>query len=322
MKKVSVIIPAYNGDRYISEAIDSVLAQTYTNYEIIVVDDGSTDNTSQVVKAYGDRVRYIYRENQGVASARNLGIAKAEGEYIAFLDQDDLFFPNKLSEQLNCFELHPEAGIIHSGWLRINHCGEILGKVEPWHNAPILDLEQWLWWKPVLLGAMIFDRRWLERVKGLDSQFKQVCDLDLAWRLTLKGCKTIWHKQLTLYYREHDSNDSLNTPLQARETVAVLNKFFSLRELPAPIRKMEKSCRYYTMVWCAWRLYRTGYIEEMTHYLIKAFNYTNRNATATIFHWIKSFQRYENERGTKLDVYTLTNYPQWQQLIVQLLIND
>lgn len=322
MVNVSVIIPAYNGASYIGEAIDSVLAQTYNNYEIIVVDDGSTDNTSQIVRAYGDRVHYIYQENQGVAVSRNQGIRASQGEYIAFLDQDDLFFPNKLFEQLFCFELHPEAGIIHSGWQRINYCGEILGKVEPWHDAPILDLEQWLWWKPVLLGAMMFKRYWLLKVQGLDSQFKQVCDLDLAWRLTLLGCKTIWHKKLTLYYREHDSNDSLNTPVQARETVAVLDKFFNLRELPASIRRMERSCRYYTMVWCAWRLYVTGHLEEMAYYLIKAFTYTNKKTTVTIFNWIESFQRYGNERGIKTDVYALTNSQQWQQLMVKLLMSD
>ena len=319
--KISVIIPAYNGDRYIAQAIDSVLAQTYTNYEIIVVDDGSTDNTSNIVQAYGDRVHYIYQENQGVAVSRNRGIRASQGEYIAFLDQDDIFFPNKLLEQLSCFEQYPEAGIVHSGWLRINYSGEILGKVEPWHDAPVLDLAQWLCWKPVLLGAMMFKREWLEKVQGLDSQFKQVCDLDLAWRLTLLGCKTIWVKKLTLFYREHDRNDSLNTPVQAREMVAVLDKFFALKDIPKSIRSIERSCRYYTMVWCAWRLYITGYLEEMSHYLIKAFTYTNSNTTETIFDWIESFQRYSSERNLNIDVYALTNSKSWQKLMVRLLMS-
>ena len=322
MIKVSVIIPTYNSGRYIKEAIDSVLAQTYTNYEIIVVDDGSTDNTSQIVQAYGDRVHYFYQENQGVAVSRNRGLRESQGEYIAFLDHDDVFFPDKLSEQICCLEQHPEAGIVHSGWQRINYCGEILGKVEPWHYAPVLDLAHWLCWKPVLLGAMMFRRHWLEKVKGLDSQFKQVCDLDLAWRLTLLGCKTIWLKKLTLYYREHDRNDSLNTLVQAQEMVAVLDKFFALRGIPEPIRRIERSCRYYTMVWCAWRLYITGYLEEMAHYLIKAFAYTNKNTTTTIFDWIESFQKYGNEHGTKMDVYVLTNSKPWQELMVKLLIDE
>ena len=321
MKKVSVIIPAYNGDRYISEAIDSVLAQTYTNYEIIIVDDGSTDNTSQVVQSYRDRVYYIYQENQGVAVSRNLGLRVSQGEYIAFLDQDDIFFPDKLAKQISCFEQHPEAGIVHSGWQRINYSGKTRGKVEPWHDAPVLDLEQWLWWKPVLLGAMMFKREWLERVQGLDSQFKQVCDLDLAWRLTLLGCKTVWLKQLTLYYREHDRNDSLNTPVQAREMVALLDKFFALGEIPETIRHMERNCRYHTIVWCAWRLYITNYLEEMAHYLFKASTCINHHTTTIIFHWIEAFQKYGNKHGTEMDVYALTNSKPWRELMVKLLMS-
>ena len=319
--KVSVIIPAYNGELYISDAIESVLAQTYRDYEIIVVDDGSTDDTSKIVQAYGDRVHYIYQENQGVAAARNQGIKVSTGKYIAFLDQDDFFLEDKLSEQVSCLKLHPAAGMIHSGWQRVNYCGEALGKVEPWHQAPILDLEQWLLWKPVLLSAMMFQRHWLDRVQGLDAQFKQVCDLDLAWRLTLIGCPTIWLKQVTVCYREHDRNDSLNTIVQAQETVAVLDKFFALAAVPESIRMMETSCRYYTMVWCAWRLYNTGYLNEMKHYLIKSFRHSSKNPTETVLHWVESFKNYAAEYGTKLNVYNLTTSPQWQDLMRKYVLS-
>lgn len=321
MTNISVIIPAYNGDRYIKNAIASVLAQTYSNYEIIVVDDGSTDNTSQIVQGYGDRVKYLYQDNQGVAAARNKGIGVSKGQYIAFLDQDDVFLPDKLSEQVSCFELHPDAGIIHSGWQRVNYCGEIIGKVEPWHQAPNLDIEQWIWWKPVLLSAMMFKRHWLEKAQGLDSQFRQLCDLDLAWRLTLMGCKTMWLKQVTVCYREHDRNDSLNTIVQAKETEAILDKFFALDQIPERIRNLETSCRYHTMVWCAWRLYNTGYIKEMAYYLIKAFSYSSKKPTETILNWIESFKKYAAECGSKIDIYALTNSQQWQDLIRRCVLS-
>jgi len=106
---VSVIIPTYNSVKCIRRAIDSVLAQTYSDYEIIVVDDGSTDNTAQVVKSYGGKVRYIYQENAGVSVARNTGIAAAKGQWIAFLDADDEWLPEKLKKQMEllarCSEL-------------------------------------------------------------------------------------------------------------------------------------------------------------------------------------------------------------------------
>ncbi len=82
---VSIIIPVYNGSNYVKEAIDSALAQTYKNIEVIVVNDGSTDNTEKIVKSYGDKIRYFYKENGGVASALNLAIENSKGEYISWL---------------------------------------------------------------------------------------------------------------------------------------------------------------------------------------------------------------------------------------------
>lgn len=97
---VSVIIPTYNRAKFVTKAIDSVLAQTYSDYEIIVVDDGSTDNTREVLGPYMDKIIYIYQENAGVSAARNTGIRVASGQWIAFLDSDDIWFPDKLSCQM------------------------------------------------------------------------------------------------------------------------------------------------------------------------------------------------------------------------------
>ena len=124
MPHVSVIIPAYNCDRYISKAIASVFEQTYTDYELIVVDDGSTDDTAQLIRSYGDRLNYIYQTNQGVAQARNSGLAAAQGQYIAFLDQDDLFLPYKLASQVTLLEQNLSLGMANSGWQIVNERGE------------------------------------------------------------------------------------------------------------------------------------------------------------------------------------------------------
>jgi glycosyltransferase involved in cell wall biosynthesis len=105
---VSVIIPAYNAGECIGRAIESVLGQSYPEYEIVVVDDGSTDNTAEIVRQYGDKVRYIYQKNAGVAVARNAGIAVARGDWIAFLDADDEWLPNKLKAQMDLLARNPE----------------------------------------------------------------------------------------------------------------------------------------------------------------------------------------------------------------------
>jgi glycosyltransferase involved in cell wall biosynthesis len=108
---VSVIIPVYNGARFISEAIESACMQNYDSIEIIVVDDGSTDDTSSIVQSFKN-IRYIYQPNQGVAAARNTGIHKSRGELIAFLDADDYWASNKLNLQVDCLLKHPNVGYI------------------------------------------------------------------------------------------------------------------------------------------------------------------------------------------------------------------
>lgn len=105
---ISVVIPAYNADKYIGRAIDSVLAQTLAPHEVIVVDDGSTDNTAQIVAQYQSKVKYILQENAGASVARNTGIKDADGEWIAFLDADDEWLPNKLQLQINNLRQHPD----------------------------------------------------------------------------------------------------------------------------------------------------------------------------------------------------------------------
>jgi glycosyltransferase involved in cell wall biosynthesis len=319
MAKVSVIIPVYNGDRYILQAIESTLNQTYQDYEIVVIDDGSSDNSFEILQPYlqsnRDKIRYQKQDNQGVAAARNLGLKIARGSYIAFLDQDDYFFPDKLEAQVNYLEANPEIGMVHSGWQRVDANGKFLGTIEPWQNTPQLDLQSWLLWKPVLLGAMMFRRHWLDDVAGLDTQFQQVCDLDLVWRLSLAGCQTGWLRQLTLYYREHGDNDSLNTLVQAQESEAILDKFYNLPQVPLEIKNLEKEYRYYTLVWIAWRLYYTDRLPEMFAYLEKSMQGSHMLPIETVLHWVESFSNYSRDVGQEISFYQLSQLPEWQRSI-------
>ena len=113
---VTVIIPAYNCANCISFAIESVLRQTHKNYELIVVDDGSTDSTAEIVSKYKDKIIYIYQNNGGVSKARNTGIVQSRGEYIGFLDADDVWDYNKLEIQLMAFELEDSVGLVFSNF--------------------------------------------------------------------------------------------------------------------------------------------------------------------------------------------------------------
>ena len=115
MPRVSVIIPTYNREKYIAETINSVLDQTFSDYEIIVVDDGSADNTERLIREqFADEVIYLSKPNGGPASARNMGMRVAKGEYIAFLDSDDLWLPEKLAIQTRFMDAHPEIGLTYS----------------------------------------------------------------------------------------------------------------------------------------------------------------------------------------------------------------
>lgn len=114
-----MVIPTYNYARFVCNAVDSVLAQTFADYEIIVVDDGSSDNTGEVLARYGNRIKYIRQENAGASTARNTGIVLAQGKFVAFLDADDLWLPQKLEKQVRFLDDNPGFGMVFSD---MSHC--------------------------------------------------------------------------------------------------------------------------------------------------------------------------------------------------------
>ena len=141
MPRVSVIIPSYNTrPQWLQESIQSVLAQTYTDFEVILVDDGSTESLSSLVSVSDERVRYVRQENKGPAAARNHGIRLALGQYLAFLDSDDVFLPTKLEKQVAAMELHPDVLLSHTSYqrmtadgtpVRLVRSGTLTGRVYP-----------------------------------------------------------------------------------------------------------------------------------------------------------------------------------------------
>lgn len=138
MPKVSVVIPSYNRADFVAETIRSVLDQTYQDFEIIVVDDGSTDNTKEIVDSFKDpRIKYIYQENRGASGARNTGINASIGEYIAFLDSDDIYLPNKLEMDIRMVDSDHNIGIVCSdAYIFDSETGEIYRRY--WQKNPYL----------------------------------------------------------------------------------------------------------------------------------------------------------------------------------------
>ena len=319
---VSVIIPAYNGDRYIGEAIEGVLAQTYDDYEIIVVDDGSTDNTSQVIKQYGDRIKYFNQANQGVAASRNFGLKVSQGKYIAFLDQDDIFLPHKLATQVALLERDGDLGMINSGWEIVDEGGQVQSAVQPWQQIPDLNQANLIIWKPVFLGAMLFRRSWLERSPGFDTSLSQTPDVDLVLQLAAMGCTAAWVEQTTVKYRQHADNASNDTLLQVQELEQIVTRFFSQSELSAEVKNLASKSRYQTLIWSAWRLHQTGRLTEMKDYLYQSWLCDREYPTKTMLNWIESFKNYSAEYGRELDIIALTSSWEWKDLIKKTLIVD
>lgn len=150
---ITVVIPLYNAAQCVSRAIDSVLAQSFSDYEIIVVDDGSIDNTSQVIERYGGKVRYIRQDNAGPAAARNRGISEAKGQWIAFLDADDEWLADKLLLQMEILKRNPELK-----WCGSNFAMELDGNKRPAVNPDII--------RKTLAGRDYFENYFRDSIKG------------------------------------------------------------------------------------------------------------------------------------------------------------
>lgn len=201
MPAVSVIIPTYQRAHLVSEAIDSVLAQTYTNYEIIVVDDGSSDNTRQVLSAYGELIRTIHQPNQGLPAARNSGICRARGQFIAFLDDDDLWLPHKLEKQVPLLDSQPDAGLIFSDVQFMDEHG-ISKKTYHQRFRPFLVIEPRTLFISnfIPVPSVIIRRQCLETVGLFDESLQAAEDYDM-WLRILENWRAILIKERLAVYR-------------------------------------------------------------------------------------------------------------------------
>ena len=216
MSRISVIIPNYNGARFLRQAIDSALDQQGVDVEVIVVDDGSTDGSRQVIESYGARIRPIFQNNQGACAARNAGLALARGEYLKFLDGDDYLFPDALHQQvLQATELeriegkrcvvYGDARLIDADGLIVSHNYFPASKC---HGKSSLD-EMIL--HSILTTLPLHRADLLREVSGFNERMPAAQDYDLSMRLYFAGVRFFYRSDFCYAYRHHQSLSRIST---------------------------------------------------------------------------------------------------------------
>jgi glycosyltransferase involved in cell wall biosynthesis len=213
---VSVIVPVYNGERYLASALQSVFEQDYWPFEVIVVDDGSNDGSAAIAKSY-PKVRYLRQSNQGVAVARNNGIEASDGELIALLDQDDLWVPNKLSRQVRHLLAHPELSCVISKVEFFLESG--VGR-PAWLKEELLSTSQSGYFPSALLARKTV----FEKIGYFDPKYKAASDSDWFFRANNRGVLMQTLPDVLLRRRIHDANHSYQTQLTALELLRIARK--------------------------------------------------------------------------------------------------
>jgi glycosyltransferase involved in cell wall biosynthesis len=215
---VSIIIPVYNGTNYLRESIDSALAQTYSNYEVLVIDDGSTDGTWDLIQTYGERIRGIKKENGGTASALNAGILQSRGKYVSWLSHDDKYFSQKIERQVAYLQSHPEYRACYSDYLVIDENGKLLAKVQaPWYERNQL-VVKFLTGNLINGIAILIERACFDDIGMFDAKWKYTQDYDM-WLRYLRRYEMGKVDEVLVMTRSHSNRGTvIFNAIQMKET--------------------------------------------------------------------------------------------------------
>jgi glycosyltransferase involved in cell wall biosynthesis len=273
--KVSVILPMYNGSQYINLAIQSVLGQTYDNYEIVLVNDGSTDNSKKIIEPYIGKPYFVYIEknNSGVAAARNVGILASTGDVVAFLDQDDVWVPSKLEMQVKFLLANPSVGMVHGNIKYIDADGRsIANKDADWvTNASGWCFDYLFKSNRIAIATACVWRSCIDSIGRLREDVSGVDDYEYWLRLSMRW--PIGHiNECLAYYRLHSNNESKNWLSQDIKLAATLDGIAA--NFPASLTKLDRSIIASRMLPIYGRIvkeyYRTNQHKQARLYLIES----------------------------------------------------
>lgn len=221
---VSIIIPAYNASGYIGKTIDSVIAQTYNNRELILVNDGSTDKTGEIMESYKERyenIKVIHKPNSGVSDSRNTGLMAANGEFVAFLDSDDVWQENNLALKINALKEKDLDGV-YSACAIIDENSQQTGKTKS--GSAAVSLDDMLSWKAnyiTIPSGIVFRKKTMDTIGGFDVHLSNNADQELLMRFLAAGKKLGYISESTWFYRRHSGNMSANIPVMEKDTLRV-----------------------------------------------------------------------------------------------------
>lgn len=236
---VSIIICAYNAAPYIANTLDSVFVQTFHDYEIIVVNDGSTDETEEILAPYFHRIKYLTQKNAGPAAARNTALREAGGKYIALLDSDDQWLPNYLEKMLTQLEADPAIDVLYPNAMLFGSAhweGKLFQDICP-SSLPIT-LEKVLTRECNIFISAVFKREILERVGLFDEDLCGSEDFDLWVRMLQNGCRFSFTTEVLARYRKRDGSLSSGSVKYYENAVQAYRKIFDAPMLTASQRKL------------------------------------------------------------------------------------
>ncbi len=225
---ISVIIPCYNQARFLSQVLDSVLAQTYNEIEIIVINDGSPDNIQEVMQPYlaNPKIKLHDQLNQGLSAARNTGIRLSQGEYIQFIDSDDWIGPRKFETQIVALEADKSAGLCYCDFYYYYEDTGVLKEMSSNYFGFLEEDPLSVYWIKSIFppNAILITREWVERVGDFRSDLQVAEDVDYWLRAMAQGCKLLYVPGYQAYYRQHSSS---LTKVKAGEEL--VNSFINIR---------------------------------------------------------------------------------------------